>query len=116
MKLTVNGTHFPVAWEVNIATQALRTRLIDASLTLQLQPYGGFEVVGNLGFSLPRADERIRTSSGDIMLYGGDNLVLFSGSNTWSYTRLGAVDPSPEWERAMSSGPVEVLLEPGGRI
>ena len=29
------------------------------------------------------------TEPGDIVLYNGNSIVLFYGSNSWSYTRLG---------------------------
>ena len=32
------------------------------------------------------------TAPGDIVLYSGDQLVLFFGSNSWSYTKLGHID------------------------
>ena len=31
------------------------------------------------------------TEAGDIVLYSGDRIVVFYGSNSWSYTRLGRV-------------------------
>jgi hypothetical protein len=50
--------------------------------------YGGFEQVGSIGQSIARDDEQITTSSGDIALYSGDQIVIFYGSNTWAYTSL----------------------------
>ena len=39
---------------------------------------------------------------GDIMLYSGDQLVVFYGSNSWSYTRLGHItDRSAEELKAL---------------
>ena len=29
---------------------------------------------------------------GDIVLYSGNQLVIFFGSNSWSYTRLGHIE------------------------
>ena len=53
--------------------------------------YGGFEQVGALGTSIVRNDVQTTTSAGDIVLYSGSNIVIFYGSNTWSYTRLGRI-------------------------
>ena len=53
--------------------------------------YGGFEQVGSLGFSLPREDKNIKTVAGDIVLYSGNQIVVFYGSNSWSYTKLGKI-------------------------
>ncbi len=55
-------------------------------LTIEMTPYGGFEQVGALGQSLPRKDEQTTTVAGDVMLYSGDQIVIFYGANTWSYT------------------------------
>ena len=33
---------------------------------------------------------------GDIVLYSGDQIVIFYGSNSWAYTRLGHVDLTQE--------------------
>ena len=53
--------------------------------------YGGNEQVGSLGRAYTRND-RQTTHNGDIVLYSGNQIVVFYGSNTWSYTRLGRMD------------------------
>ena len=73
------------------AADALMELLAEGPLTVQVENYGGFEKVGELPRALPRQDSRITTKPGDIMLYQGDSIVLFYGSNTWSYTRLGTI-------------------------
>ena len=60
-----------------------------ASITYEANDYGGFEKVGLLGRTLPTSDTQITTQAGDVILYSGNQIVLFYGSNTWSYTRLG---------------------------
>ena len=37
-------------------------------------------------------NEQITTYSGDIVLYSGDKIVVFYGSNSWAYTRLGKMN------------------------
>lgn len=39
----------------------------------------------SLGKNLTRNDTRITTKPGDIVLYQGNQIVMFYGSNTWSY-------------------------------
>lgn len=73
------------------AADALMELLKDGPMTVQVENYGGFEKVGELPRALPHQDSRITTRAGDIMLYQGDSIVLFYGSNTWSYTRLGTI-------------------------
>ena len=87
--LDVNGTEIPVQWEENRAVEDLKTLLADGALTIQTTAYGGFEQVGALPQSLTTDNAQITTEPGDIVLYGGNSIVLFYGSNTWSYTKLG---------------------------
>ena len=52
------------------------------------------------------------TEAGDIVLYSGDQMVVFYGSNSWSYTRLGHItDKTPEeLTRLLSNGDVTAVL------
>ena len=91
IKITVSGKTLPVKIEDNVATKALVAALREASITYEAHDYGGFEKVGALGRSLPTSDTQITTQAGDVILYSGNQIVLFYGSNTWSYTRLGKI-------------------------
>ena len=73
----------------NDAAKALYAKLQEADVTFTADDYGGFEKVGNLGFTLPTSDENITANSQDVMLYQGNKLVIFYGQNTWSYTPIG---------------------------
>lgn len=76
----------------NEATRALVSLLEHAPITIDMSDYGGFEKVGELPQSLPTSNTQITTEPGDIMLYQGRSLVVFYGSNSWSYTRLGRIE------------------------
>ena len=78
------------------AVRELEARLADGPLEISLSMYSTFEQVGALGFSLSAQDECITTQPGDIMLYNGDQIVLFYGENTWAYTSLGRMDLTNE--------------------
>ena len=54
--------------------------------------YGDFEKVGSLGHTLPTNNSQITTQAGDVILYSGNQIVLFYGSNSWPYTRLGKIN------------------------
>ena len=54
--------------------------------------YGGFEQVGSLPQRFSRNDVQTTTQPGDIVLYSGNQLVIFFGSNSWSYTRLSHIE------------------------
>ena len=88
MQLMINGVGVAVEWEDNDSVKALQGLL---PLTVEMHRYGGFEQVGGLGQALPRNDKRITTKAGDIVLYSGNQIVIFYGSNTWAYTKLGRI-------------------------
>ena len=85
--------HTPVSveWEKNDSVEALRKLTRESPLTISLSMYGGFEQVGSIGQSLPRDDVQTSTNAGDIVLYSGNQIVIFYGSNSWAYTRLGHI-------------------------
>lgn len=89
IKITVSGKTLPVKIEDNEATKTLVAALREAFITYEAHDYGGFEKVGALGRSLPASDTQITTQAGDVILYSGNQIVLFYGSNTWRYTRIG---------------------------
>ncbi|MBR2706884.1 MAG: hypothetical protein IKE74_06545 [Mogibacterium sp.] len=80
-----------VQWENNESVEALKNLVKEQPLTIRMSMYGGFEQVGPIGTSLPRNDAQTTTSAGDIVLYSGNQLVVFYGSNSWAYTRLGHI-------------------------
>ncbi len=88
MGLTIDGVNVPVQWADNESVKALKDY---APLRAELHMYGGFEQGGQLGMRLPRNDEKITTEPGDIMLYSGNQIVIFFEANTWEYTRLGKI-------------------------
>ena len=107
MTMKVNDVPVAVEWEDNDSVKALRENL---PLTVKMSMYGGFEQVGSLGRSLPRNDKRITTNAGDIVLYSGNQIVIFYGSNTWAYTRLGKITDKTVSELADILGVSEVTL------
>ena len=110
MKIEVNGSTFTATLADNAAADALADWVEEGPVTLELSDYAGFEKVGPLGRSLPASDSRTTTHAGDIVLYQGDQIVLFYGSNSWSYTRLGHIDDLTGWEDALGGGDVTVTL------
>ena len=111
MQMKINDTLVTVAWENNESVSALKELAMDG-LTIQMSMYGGFEQVGSLGQRLPSSDVQTSTSSGDIVLYSSNQLVVFYGSNSWAYTRLGHItDKTPEEMRTLlSNGDVTITL------
>ena len=110
MIVNVNGTEFKATLENNSAAEALADIIENNPLDLVLRDYGGFEKVGALGFRLPSSDRRITTLSGDIVLYQGNQIVMFYGTNSWSYTKLGRIDDLKGWQEALGHGDASVIL------
>ncbi|MBD5273280.1 MAG: hypothetical protein HDS36_00215 [Bacteroides sp.] len=90
--LKVGGNTMTATLTDNEATRELTKLLEHGDLTIRMSDYGGFEKVGALPQSLPTSNTQITTVPGDIMLYQGNQMVIFYGSNSWSYTRLGKID------------------------
>jgi rhodanese-related sulfurtransferase len=91
MKLKIGDTEVPVTWEENESVDALEVLAAQEPLAIQMSMYGGFEQVGSIGQSIVSDDQQTTTQAGDIVLYSGDQIVVFYGSNSWAYTRLGKV-------------------------
>ena len=111
MRMKINETDVEVAWEDNESVEALKELARD-SLRIQMSMYGGFEQVGSIGKSLPRNDSQTATHAGDIVLYSGNQLVVFYGSNSWAYTRLGRITDksAAELGELLGNGDVDVTL------
>ena len=115
MKLKIGDAEVPVTWEENESVDALAALAAEGPLTIQLSMYGGFEQVGPIGQSIISDDQQTTTQAGDVVLYAGDQIVVFYGSNSWAYTRLGHVDLSQkEMEDLLGNGDVMLTLQMGG--
>jgi hypothetical protein len=115
MQLTIGDTPVSVIWEQNESVEALKALVSDAPLTIRMSMYGGFEQVGPIGRSLPQNDVQTTTSAGDIVLYSGDQIVVFYGSNSWSYTRLGRItgQSADQLKALLGNGDVTVSITAG---
>ena len=109
MKMYIGDREVPVIWEDNSSVEELKSL---CPLTVEMSMYGGFEQVGPIGKSIARDDRQTTTKAGDIVLYSGSQIVVFYGSNSWSYTRLGHVDLSgAEMAELLGSGDVTIRIE-----
>lgn len=110
MILQIGNSSFTATLEHNAAVDAFVEMMCDAPVSISMSDYSGFEKVGSLGTSLPVDDSQTTTHAGDIVLYNGNQIVIFYGSNSWSYTRLGKIDDLSGWEDALGSGDVMVTF------
>ena len=111
--ITIDGKTLSVELVDNAATQTLVAALQEGDITYEAHDYGGFEKVGALGRSLPTNDTQTTTQAGDVILYNGNQIVLFYGSNSWSYTRLGRMEYSSqtELESFLKAGQGNVMVK-----
>ena len=110
MQIQIGDTTFTAAPADTEAARALLDLLADGPVTIQAENYGGFEKVGSLPQALPRQDSSITTTPGDIMLYQGDSIVFFYGSNTWAYTRLATIQDASAEELRQAFGGSETSI------
>ena len=96
LTLTIDGIAVDVRWEDNDAVSELLDYVKDAHIVVHTSAYGGFEQVGSFPRSFSTNDVQMTTEPGDIVLYSGDQLVVFFGSNSWSYTKLGHISLAAE--------------------
>lgn len=110
MKVEIEGSTFTATMENNEAAAALAEMMEQEPVVIEMDDYSGFEKVGSLGESLPASNSQMTTHPGDIVLYNGSQIVMFYGSNSWSYTKLAEIDDLTGWEEALGSGSVTVTL------
>ena len=111
LELAVDGRPLEAIWEDNASVEALKALAV-GGLELTAEPYGGFEQVAALPERIVRDDRQTDAQPGDIMLYNGSSIVLFYGSNSWSYTRLGRISGLDEAEltELLGGGGVNITL------
>ena len=109
MRLLIGEREVPVAWEGNASVNALKDL---CPITIQMSRYGGFEQVGPIGQNIVREDEQTVTDSGDIVLYSGNQIVIFYGSNSWAYTRLGKITDknAQQLKELLGNGDVTITI------
>lgn len=98
LTLSVDGTPLRVKWENNASVSALKELAADGNLTIKAHQYGGFEQVGSLPQRIESNDVHMTAEPGDIMLYSSNSVVVYYGTNTWSYTKLGHIENLSEAE------------------
>lgn len=110
--LTANGETHSVILNDNAATRELKELLESGPFTVRMSDYGGFEKVGELPRSFTTSNSQITTSPGDIMLYQGNKMVIFYGTNSWSYTPLGRIEgaTAANVKEFLGDGSVEVTV------
>ncbi len=112
MQMKIGDTKVSVDWEDNAAADALAELTSGRWYDIDMSMYGGFEQVGPIGKELPSDDQQITAGPGDIVLYSGDQIVVFYGNNSWAYTRLGHITgvSADELAELLGKGDVKISL------
>jgi len=91
LQLKIGNTIVDVYWMDHDSVKELK-KLAKDGLTISMHKYSTFEQVGSLPSSIKSSDTNITTTPGDIVLYSSNQIVIFYGSNTWDYTKLGHIN------------------------
>lgn len=115
LNIAVNKTVLTAALADNSSARALAELLADGPLSVEMRDYNRMEKVGPLGADLPANDEWIDAQAGDLILYQGNQLVIYYGANSWSLTRLGRIEGvgAGELRDILGGGDVGVTLSMG---
>jgi len=89
--MKIDSISVDITWENNNSVKDL-FNFAKNGLTINMSRYGGFEQVGSIGKNIVSNNKQITTNPGDVVLYNSNQIVIFFGSNTWSYTKLGHIN------------------------
>ena len=91
MVMKIDTIIVDITWENNNSVKDL-LNFAKNGLTINMSRYGGFEQVGSIGKNIVSNNKQITTNPGDVVLYNSNQIVIFFGTNTWSYTKLGHIN------------------------
>lgn len=77
MNIQVGEHLLRASLEKNSSTNELLNLLAQGSVTINMRDYSNMEKVGSLPQNLPRNDEPITTTAGDLILYQGNAFVIY---------------------------------------
>ena len=110
LKITVGAYEWSATFENNSSAEGFQKLLSQGPLTIEMDDYGGFEKVGPLGTTLSRNDTRIITEPGDVILYQGNQITIYYGTNSWNFTRLAKIDDPSSLQEKLGDGTVSVTF------
>lgn len=110
LKIKVGEYELLADFENNSSAEEFKELLSQGPLTIEMDDYGGFEKVGNLGTTLARNDTQITTEPGDIILYQGNQITIYYGVNSWNFTRLAKINDPSDLKEKLGDGTVLVTF------
>ncbi len=110
LKITVGNYELQATFADNSSAEEWKELLSQGPITVEMEDYGGFEKVGPLGTTLTRNDQQITTEPGDVILYQGNQITIYYGTNSWSFTRLAKIDDPTDLQAKLGDGTVQVTF------
>jgi hypothetical protein len=112
IQITVGDTVLTAVPEENSSAKALIALLQKGPITVQMSDYAGMEKVGSLGTNLPRNDTQISVDAGDVILYQGNQITIYYGTNSWNFTKLAVIEDATKESllKVLGSGDVDVTF------
>lgn len=112
IQITAEDTAFTAIPENNSSAEAFVALLEEGPITVSMSDYAGMEKVGPLGTDLPRNDRHISVGAGDVILYQGNQITIYYGTNSWSFTKLAVIEGATKKGllEVLGSGDVEVTF------
>lgn len=110
LKITVGEYELLATFADNPSAKEFKALLAQGPITVQMDDYGGFEKVGPLGTTLTRSDEQITTQPGDVILYQGNQITIYYGTNSWNFTRLARIDDPTDLQAKLGDGTVSITF------
>lgn len=98
LNIGVNGTVLKVKMCENSSVEAVKELLREKPVSMEMKDYAHMEKFGSFGVQLPRNDQYITTSAGDVILSEGNLLVIYYAPNTWNFTMIGKIQGVSEAE------------------
>lgn len=110
LKIQAGEYEWSASFEENQSAEEFAELLAQGKLTVEMEDYGGFEKVGPLGTTLTRSDSSITTEPGDVILYQGNQITIYYGTNTWNFTRLARIEDPGDLQEKLGEGTVSVTF------
>lgn len=110
MNITVGNHTLTATFMDNPSAEEFKALLAKGPITITMKDYGGFEKVGALGTTLTRSDTQITTEPGDVILYQGNQITIYYGTNTWNFTRLAKIDHPTDLKAKLGQGTVTITF------
>lgn len=107
---------FTASLNENSSAKALLKMLESGPVTIDMHDYANMEKVGSLPESLPRNDTYFMVQPGDLVLYLGNQFVIYYDNNSYDFTHLGKINGNytgSQLKSILGDGSVTVTLYAG---